>query len=98
MKSLLTIFAAMFMTFAVIGCGGGDNSENTTDDTEHEAEPGPDDETSTDSTELSSPEGKTDGSVSGADFLPPPESDGQEDENPFQVESEGKSGQQTDPE
>lgn len=33
MKTFLTMLAAMFMTFGVIGCGGGDDTDTTTDDT-----------------------------------------------------------------
>lgn len=32
MKTFLTMLAAMFMTFGVIGCGG-DDTDSTTDDT-----------------------------------------------------------------
>ena len=32
MKTFLTMLAAMFMTFGVIGCGGGDDTDTTTDD------------------------------------------------------------------
>ena len=31
MKSFLTILSAMLMTFAVIGCGGGDTATDTAD-------------------------------------------------------------------
>lgn len=43
MKTFLTMLAAMFMTFGVIGCGGGD----TTDDTGSDAATPPVDDAAT---------------------------------------------------
>ena len=43
MKTFLTMLAAMFMTFGVIGCGGG--GDDTPDETEADAAPMTDAET-----------------------------------------------------
>ena len=43
MKTFLTMLAAMFMTFGVIGCGGG--GDDTPDETEADAPPMTDAET-----------------------------------------------------